>query len=212
MTTLVCFFHCTRGCGCIGHPAFPTPSLFGADVFGGLGRVRAAGSRTRVWNELENRHCEERSDEAIHSFPLLCGLLRGACHRARIRATRWLAMTARLLRTREHALPLPLRERSDRIDRCDPGEGLRPIDGPQPLTPTLSRKGRGSSPPLPKHRGLLRWIASRSLSSGAHSRDPLARNDGAIGPSAKNARIAPAFAGTTRVFLFDPYSPTRIEA
>src|SRR5713226_9917375 len=24
-----------------------------------------------------------------------------------------------------------------------------------------------------------RWIASRSLSSGAHSRDPLARNDGA---------------------------------
>src|SRR5882724_5391203 len=25
------------------------------------------------------------------------------------------------------------------------------------------------------------WIASRSLSSGAHSRDPLARNDGPIG-------------------------------
>jgi hypothetical protein len=25
------------------------------------------------------------------------------------------------------------------------------------------------------------WIASRSLSSGAHSRDPLARNDGATG-------------------------------
>jgi hypothetical protein len=25
-----------------------------------------------------------------------------------------------------------------------------------------------------------RWIASRSLSSGAHSRDPLARNDGAL--------------------------------
>jgi len=25
---------------------------------------------------------------------------------------------------------------------------------------------------------LLPWIASRSLSSGAHSRDPLARNDG----------------------------------
>jgi hypothetical protein len=24
----------------------------------------------------------------------------------------------------------------------------------------------------------VRWIASRSLSSGAHSRDPLARNDG----------------------------------
>ncbi len=24
------------------------------------------------------------------------------------------------------------------------------------------------------------WIASRSLSSGAHSRDPLARNDGSV--------------------------------
>ena len=34
------------------------------------------------------------SDEAIHSFARQDGLLRGACHRARIRATRWLAMTA----------------------------------------------------------------------------------------------------------------------
>ena len=34
------------------------------------------------------------------------------------------------LRTRESALPLPLWERSDRIDRCDPGEGLRSIDRP----------------------------------------------------------------------------------
>src|SRR5882757_8746460 len=37
------------------------------------------------------RHCEEGSDEAIHSIPARRnGLLRGACHRARIRATRWL--------------------------------------------------------------------------------------------------------------------------
>jgi hypothetical protein len=38
------------------------------------------------------RLCEERSDEAIHVY---CGngLLRGVYHRARIRATRWLAMT-----------------------------------------------------------------------------------------------------------------------
>jgi hypothetical protein len=28
------------------------------------------------------------------------------------------------------------------------------------------------------HTSLQLWIASRSLSSGAHSRDPLARNDG----------------------------------
>jgi hypothetical protein len=39
------------------------------------------------------RHCEERSDEAIHSLCCENGLLRGACHRARVRATRWLAMT-----------------------------------------------------------------------------------------------------------------------
>src|SRR6266446_3286020 len=43
---------------------------------------------------LGTRHCEERSDEAIHCHRCSgCGLLRGACHRARIRATRWLAMT-----------------------------------------------------------------------------------------------------------------------
>src|SRR3979490_1417676 len=39
------------------------------------------------------RHCEERSDETIHFTTPRYGLLRGACHRARIRATRWLAMT-----------------------------------------------------------------------------------------------------------------------
>src|SRR5947209_3144860 len=61
---------------------------------------RAAGSRSRT-----RRHCEERlvrrsstseggSDEAIHSsISRQHGLLHGACHRARIRATRWLAMT-----------------------------------------------------------------------------------------------------------------------
>src|SRR6266481_3625848 len=85
--------------------------------------------------ELEQRHCEERlvrrsstseggSDEAIHSFfARQDGLLRGACHRARIRATRWLAMTVSKLlvfwlfeiesRTCAGggALPLPLWER-----------------------------------------------------------------------------------------------------
>src|SRR3954453_8894425 len=40
-----------------------------------------------------NRHCEERSDDAIQLSALRCyGLLRGACHRARVGATRWLAM------------------------------------------------------------------------------------------------------------------------
>jgi hypothetical protein len=43
--------------------------------------------------ELEQRHCER--SEAIHLVTQRKnGLPRGACHRARIRATRWLAMTA----------------------------------------------------------------------------------------------------------------------
>ena len=52
------------------------------------------------------RHCEERSDEAIQPASRLDGLLRGACHRARIRATRWLAMTGqqgRYLLTRKNS-------------------------------------------------------------------------------------------------------------
>ena len=83
---------CTRGRGCSGHPAFPTPSL-GREINAKPRAPRAA--RTKSYAELHQRHCEERSDEAIHSFfTPQDGLLRGACHRARIRATRWLAMTA----------------------------------------------------------------------------------------------------------------------
>jgi len=39
------------------------------------------------------------SDEAIQFAKARPGLLRGACHRARIRATRWLAMTMGRIRT-----------------------------------------------------------------------------------------------------------------
>src|SRR6266699_155903 len=35
------------------------------------------------------------------------------------------------------------------------------------------------------------WIASRSLSSGAHSRDPLARNDGPIGLTEADGTTVP---------------------
>jgi len=40
-----------------------------------------------------HRHCEEQRDEAIHN-DLFCGfgLLRGACHRACVRATHWLCL------------------------------------------------------------------------------------------------------------------------
>jgi hypothetical protein len=53
--------HCTRGCGCNGHPAFPTPSM-GRRISATI-RARRAAGRERV----SRRHCEERSDEAIHS-------------------------------------------------------------------------------------------------------------------------------------------------
>ena len=76
-------------------------ALFGRKIHQRLGRIASRG-RERVFR----RHCER--SEAIHPFftrqdGLLrfarndgrgSGLLRGACHRARIRATRWLAMTA----------------------------------------------------------------------------------------------------------------------
>src|SRR3979490_332880 len=47
------------------------------------------------------RGAQRRSNPALRRH----GLLRGACHRARIRATRWLAMTAEAVACR---LPLPL--------------------------------------------------------------------------------------------------------
>src|SRR5260370_37216545 len=56
VTTLVCFvLFCTRGCGCSGHPAFPTPSVFlGEGFMHNSGAIRVAGMRSRVC-----RHCEE---------------------------------------------------------------------------------------------------------------------------------------------------------
>ena len=44
---------------------------------------------------LEPVIARSASEEAIQLDGTKSGLLRGACHRARIRATRWLAMTAR---------------------------------------------------------------------------------------------------------------------
>jgi hypothetical protein len=74
--------------------------------------------------------------------------------------------------------PLPLRERSDRIVRCDPGVGLRSTDRPEPLNPTLeselrssrSRKGRGSSPPMPRHAYFWRVVARKSSNSVSHNK------------------------------------------
>jgi hypothetical protein len=67
------------------------------------------------------RHCEERSDEAIHSFfARRDGLLRGACHRARVRATRWLAMTVS-----KHAIAPPRRDAPELCNIFRPNRGRR---------------------------------------------------------------------------------------
>ena len=53
---------------------------------------RNASRDHRFTSDVQRRHCER--SEAIHlTASRKNGLLRGACHRARIRATRWLAMT-----------------------------------------------------------------------------------------------------------------------
>src|SRR5580700_1348495 len=44
-----CLLHYTRGCGCIGHPAFPTPSVYRARLYAQLGRT-APRECGRVWN------------------------------------------------------------------------------------------------------------------------------------------------------------------
>jgi hypothetical protein len=66
---------CTRGCGCNGHPAFPTPSL-GGRFINGSGALR--GEDANVCLRLERRHCERLvrrsttseagSDEAIQTL------------------------------------------------------------------------------------------------------------------------------------------------
>jgi hypothetical protein len=71
------------GASCARH----SPRPYRAEGFAKPGRNRAAGRLSVVIARSD-------SDEAIHLSALPhYGLLRGACHRARIRATRWLAMT-----------------------------------------------------------------------------------------------------------------------
>src|SRR3954451_19470813 len=61
------------------------------------------------------------------------------------------------------ALHLSLRERSDCIGRCNPGEGLRSIDRPRPLTRLASHDARR---PLPDGE---RWsIAPRVHTFSRH--------------------------------------------
>jgi hypothetical protein len=101
VTTLVCFVSSFAREAAGASSARHSPRPLWAKGLGKARAHRAARSRTRIGI---CRHCEERlvrrsssseggSDEAIHFTMPRHGLLRGACHRARIRATRWLAMT-----------------------------------------------------------------------------------------------------------------------
>ena len=44
------FYLCIRGCGCVEHPAFPAPSVFGGTIFARTRRQRSRGN-------VEARHC-----------------------------------------------------------------------------------------------------------------------------------------------------------
>ena len=90
----------TRGCGRTRRPAFPAPSILGGY------RINASLGR------FAPRECEsmsfviarsEATKQSIVRHALRHGLLRGACHRARVRATRWLAMTGRPPLRQNHA-------------------------------------------------------------------------------------------------------------
>src|SRR5881296_2723621 len=67
VTTLVCFvLFRTRGCGRIERPAFPAPSEFEGSWSKTSGGSRCENAESYL--KMERRHCEEQSDEAIHSF------------------------------------------------------------------------------------------------------------------------------------------------
>src|SRR3977135_3149229 len=73
---------CTRGRGCIGHPAFPTPSL-GGRFFNASGAWRGEVANVCLAVRVFSRHCER--SEAIHSsFARQDGLLRFARNDGRV--------------------------------------------------------------------------------------------------------------------------------
>src|SRR5258708_3139881 len=69
VTTLVCLFFYTRGCGCIGHPAFPAPSVISGRMVLAKPRAHsAAGSRMHIWQWHGNGEwsgCAASIDEGV---------------------------------------------------------------------------------------------------------------------------------------------------
>ena len=147
------------------HPAFPTPFL------GGCSCITRANLRRG--NDFTRHHPRRRvikystdADDGIErprrtGYPACAGY--DGCICSGDRANDLRRANARYLSPCGRGIGRQWRPSSKknaeaklrlyRIDRCDPGEGLQSIDGPGPLTPTLSHKGRGSPPPLPKHLG-----------------------------------------------------------
>src|SRR5437879_6420564 len=64
-------------------------------IFGGRTKCKARANHAARWlARIQPSLRGSEADEAIHSsFVRRDGLLRGACHRAGVRPTRWLAMT-----------------------------------------------------------------------------------------------------------------------
>src|SRR5258705_2944970 len=101
VVTNSCVFYYTRGCGCIDTRHSPRPLIseggtFLADLARNMRRDREAVFDLIARSDLSavaQRAKAEATKQSILSLRGDNGLLRGACHRARIRATRWLAMT-----------------------------------------------------------------------------------------------------------------------
>jgi hypothetical protein len=119
------FLFCTQGNGCGVHPAFPAPSVFERDeVFAKLGRESRRGN-------ADARHCDQGW---VGHRPCQSGKksggLRGACHRARVRATRWLTRPTiasgrvqDLFQLRKHLLPSGIGA-AERLPLIRPEAGL----------------------------------------------------------------------------------------
>jgi hypothetical protein len=145
----------TRGRGCSGHPAFPTPSI-GREILAELGRIVSRGrERTSGTGRLKI----ELGARATNSASSRTSAARSGTHNHRCPCYARLGLqfhpTANI-----------------------GGYGSRPSPGrrksPNGLT-VIAKSGADE----PIHAFLAaRWIASRSISSGAPSRDAVVRHDG----------------------------------
>src|SRR6266700_6205149 len=88
----------TRGCGCIGHPAFPAPSVFKGREFQSIARALGVARHENMsaiaWScaavsivivRLDRTLQYSRDDSDVMDEPRRTGYPAGACHRARRR-------------------------------------------------------------------------------------------------------------------------------